>query len=173
MGGFQENQNEESGLIHREDDREESFMKIILRQDVDALGLEGDIVSVAKGHARNYLIPKGIALEASNQNIKLMGMQRKKIEVKRLKAKEDAEKVRSELGEIVITISQKAGAEDKLYGSVTTMDIATQLEKQGVTIDRRKIVMTKPIKTLGEFEVPVKLYPEVMGSLKVVVTPEE
>jgi large subunit ribosomal protein L9 len=148
-------------------------MKIILTQDMDALGLEGAIVEVARGYARNYLIPKGIALEATEQNIKLMGMQRKKIEVRRLKAKEDAERVRERMAEIVVTISQKVGEEDKLYGSVTSMDIANQLEKQGISIDRRKIALDKPIKTLGEHEVPIRLYPEVTGSIKVVVVPEE
>lgn len=148
-------------------------MKIILKQDMDDLGLEGNIVEVAKGYARNYLIPKGVALEATKQNIKLLDMQRKKIEVKRLKAKEDAEKIKEKMAEIVITISQKSGEEEKLYGSVTSMDIATLLEKQGIAIDRRKIVLDKPIKRLGEFEVPVRLYPEVTGSIKVVVVPEE
>jgi large subunit ribosomal protein L9 len=148
-------------------------MKVILIQDMDALGLEGDVVNVADGYARNYLIPKEFALEANKQNIKLMETQRKKIEIKRLKAKEDAEKVKEKMTDIVITISQKAGEEEKLYGSVTSMDIATQLEKQGITIDRRKIALDKPIKALGEFEVPIKLYPEVTGSIKVVVVPEE
>ncbi len=148
-------------------------MKIILKQDMDVLGLEGDIVAVADGYARNYLIPKGIGLEASMENIKLTEMQRKKIEVRRLKAKEDAEKVKEKIAEMVITISQKAGEEEKLYGSVTSMDIATQLEKEGVVIDRRKIILDKPIKTLGDFDVSVKLYPEVIGSIRVVVVPEE
>jgi large subunit ribosomal protein L9 len=152
---------------------EEMFMKIVLTQDRDALGLEGDIVDVANGYARNYLIPKGIALEANKQNIKLMEMQKKKIEAKRFKAREDAEKVKEKMTDVVITISQKAGEENKLYGSVTSMDIASQLEKQGIAIDRRKIALDKPIKTLGEFDVPVKLYPEVTGSLRVVVIPEE
>jgi large subunit ribosomal protein L9 len=137
------------------------------------LGLEGDIVDVAKGYARNYLIPKGIAMEASEQNIKLMETKQKKIEVKKVEAKEEAEKVKERMAEVEITISQKVGEEDKLYGSVTSMDIASHLEEQGITIDRRKIVLDKPIKTLGEYEVPVKLYPGVTGSIKVFVIPEE
>ena len=148
-------------------------MKIILRQDMDALGLEGDIVDVANGYARNYLIPKGMALEANIQNIKLFETQIKKIEIKRLKAKEDAEKIKEKLADVMITISQKAGEEDKLYGSVTSMDIAAHLEKQGILIDRKKISMDKPIKTLGEFEVSIRLYPEVTGSIKVAVVPEK
>ena len=140
---------------------------------MDTLGLEGDIVDVAKGYARNYLIPKGVALEANTQNIKLFETQKKKIEVKRLKAKEDAEKLKERLADVTITISQKAGEEDKLYGSVTSMDIAAQLEQQGIVIDRKKISLDKPIKTLGEFEVPIRLYPEVIGTIKLVVVPEE
>jgi large subunit ribosomal protein L9 len=148
-------------------------MKVILRQDVDALGLEGDVVDVAVGYARNYLIPKGFVLEANKQNIKLMEMQKKKIEIKRIKAKENAEKIKEEISDVVIHIAQKAGEEDKLYGSVTSMDIAEQLEKKGISIDRRKILLDKPIKSLGEFDVPIKLYPKVTGSIKVVVIPEE
>ena len=148
-------------------------MKIILRQDMDALGLEGDTVDVANGYARNYLIPKGIALEANMQNVKLFETQRKKIEIKRVKAKEEAEKIKEKLADVMITISQKAGDEDKLYSSVTNMDIAAHLEKQGILIDRKKISMDKPIKTLGEFEVSIRLYPEVTGSIKVAVVPEK
>ena len=85
----------------------------------------------------------------------------------------EAEKIKEKMLDVVITISQKVGEESKLYGSVTSMDIAGQLEKQGIAIDRRKIALDKPIKTLGEFDVPVKLYPEVTGSIKVVVIPEE
>ena len=123
-------------------------MKIILTQDVHELGLEGDTVNVANGYARNYLIPKGIALEANEQNIKLMETKRKKIEAKRLEAKDQAEMIKEKISDVEITISQKVGEENKLYGSVTTMDIAGELEKQGITIDRRKIVLDKPIKTL-------------------------
>ncbi len=148
-------------------------MKIILRQDMDALGLEGDTVDVANGYGRNYLIPKGIALEANMQNVKLFETQRKKIEIKRIKAKEEAEKIKEKLADVMITISQKAGDEDKLYGSVTNMDIAAHLEKQGILIDRKKISLDKPIKTLGEFEVSIRLYPEVTGSIKVTVVPEK
>jgi large subunit ribosomal protein L9 len=137
------------------------------------LGLEGDIVNVANGYARNYLIPKGFALEANEQNIKLMEMKQKKIEVKKFEAKEEAEKIKEKMADVEITISQKVGEEDKLYGSVTSMDIASHLEKQGISIDRRKIVLDKPIRTLGDHEVLVKLYPEVAASIKVVVIAEE
>ncbi|MBN1906133.1 MAG: 50S ribosomal protein L9 [Deltaproteobacteria bacterium] len=147
-------------------------MKVILTTEIDSLGLEGDTVNVAKGYARNYLIPKGFALEATNQNIKLIEMQKKKIDERRLKAQEGAEKVKELISEKVITITQKAGDEDKLYGSVTTMDIAESLEKEGISIDRRKIVLERPIKTLGEYEVTIKLHPNVAAKLKVMVAAE-
>lgn len=148
-------------------------MKVILREDMDSLGFEGEVVDVAKGYGRNYLIPKGLALEANKQNMQLIEMQRKKIEVKRVKAQSDAERVKEKIAEVVITIRQKAGEEDKLYGSVTTMDIAAHLEKEGVIVDRKKLILDKPIKSLGEYEIPVKLHPEVTGTVKVIVKPEE
>ncbi|MBW2027566.1 MAG: 50S ribosomal protein L9 [Deltaproteobacteria bacterium] len=148
-------------------------MRVILRQDMSELGLEGDIVNVADGYARNYLIPKGIALEANRQNIKFFETQKKKIEIKRLRATEEAEKIKERLADVVVTIAQKAGEEERLYGSVTSMDIAGHLEKQGITIDRKKIVLEKPIKALGEYEVPIKIYPGVVGSIKVEVVQEK
>ncbi len=142
-------------------------MEVILQQDLDELGLEGDIVKVAQGYARNYLIPKGIALEASSRNIKALEQKRKKIEIKRLKAKESAEEVKLQIEAMEITIKHKAGEEGKLYGSVTTQDIAEALEAKGVVIARKKIVLEAPIKELGDFKAVVKIYPEVTGELKV------
>jgi len=147
-------------------------MKVILTQDMDSLGLAGEIVDVARGYARNYLIPKKIALDATEDNIKRTETQRKTIEVKRVKLKEDAQKIKERLAEVMISIAQKVGEEDKLYGSVTSMNIADELEKQGITIDRRKIILDKPIKSLGEFSVPIKLHPQVTASIKVTVVPE-
>lgn len=147
-------------------------MELILTKDFEELGLEGDIVSVAEGYGRNYLIPEGIALEATLPNRKALELKSKKIEVRRLKAKAGAEKVKEQMEALTIKLVQKAGEEGKLYGSVTSMDIASALEKEGITIDKRKIVLEKPIKTLGEFDVSVKIYPEVTASLKVVVDPE-
>jgi large subunit ribosomal protein L9 len=151
---------------------ESDVMEVILRKDVDELGLEGDIVDVAKGYARNFLIPQGMAVAASAQNIKAMEMHRKKIDARRVKATEEAERLRERVEGLEITISQKAGEEGKLYGSVTSMDIAAELEKQGIIIDRRKINLEKPLKTLGEFQVPVKIYPTVTGVITVWVVPE-
>ncbi|MBN2061863.1 MAG: 50S ribosomal protein L9 [Deltaproteobacteria bacterium] len=148
-------------------------MKVILLKDMDDLGLEGDIISVKNGYARNYLIPKDFALEASERNIKLIESKRKKIEIRKLKAREDALKIKEGLADLQITIAQKVGEGDKLYGSVTSMDIASEMEKRGVTIDRRKIVLEKPIKNLGEFKIPIKIYPGVTGFITVSVVPEE
>jgi large subunit ribosomal protein L9 len=148
-------------------------MKVILKQDVDSLGMEGQTFEVKDGYARNYLIPQGLALEATKQNIKLMEAQTKNIEEKRLKAKSEAEKAKQSLGELVVTIAQKVGEEDKLYGSVTSMDIAEQLESKGVVLDRKRIKLDRPIKTLGEFMVPIRLHPEVTATIKVVVVPKE
>ena len=148
-------------------------MKIILKQDVDSLGMVGQTFEVKEGFARNYLIPKGMALEATKQNIRLMESQKKNIDEKRLKAKDEAERAKQSLSELVVTIAQKVGEEDKLYGSVTSMDIADQLEKKGVALDRKRIKLDRPIKTLGEFTVPVRLHPEVTATIKVVVVPKE
>jgi large subunit ribosomal protein L9 len=148
-------------------------MEIILKEDVDGLGLEGDIVNVAKGYARNYLIPKGRASLANPQNLKALELVRKKIEDRKVRAKGDAERIKERLDGMALTFSQKAGEEGKLYGSVTSMDIASELLAADIEIDRRKIALDKPIKTLGEFEVPVKIYSGVTAVLRVVVVPEE
>ena len=148
-------------------------MEVILRKDYDKLGFEGEVVNVTKGYARNYLIPKGIALEANSQNLKVFEMQRKKVEVSRLKARGEAEELKHKMEGMVITFSHKAGEEGKLYGSVTSMDVASYLEKQGIIIDRRKILLEKPIKTVGEFDLSIKIDPDVTGFIKVVVVPEQ
>jgi len=148
-------------------------MKIILQQDIHDLGLEGETVEVADGYARNYLIPKGLALEATAQNLKMMEQRQRKIEAKRLRAKEEAQALREKMEALVLMFRQKAGEEGKLYGSVTAMDIASALEEKGIVVDRRKIVLDQPIKSLGDFDVTVKIYPEVTATLKVTVSPEE
>lgn len=148
-------------------------MKIILMQDLEPLGYEGDTADVARGYARNYLIPKGLAIEASEANLKAFEMRRRKILAKRTKDKEEAERVMEKISEITVTVRAKSGEEGKLYGSVTSRDIAQQLDAQGVVVDRRKIIIDEAIRSLGEFEVPVKLHPEVVATIKVVVEEEE
>jgi len=148
-------------------------MKIILMQDFESLGFEGDIVDVARGYARNYLFPKGVAIEANNSNVKTMDMRKGKIMANRTKDKEAAERVREKISQVTITVRQKVGEEGRLYGSVTSRDIAQELESEGIVVDRRKIVIDETIRALGEFEVPIKLHPEVMAKIKVVVEGEE
>ena len=148
-------------------------MKIILQNDFESLGFEGDIVDVAKGYARNYLIPQGMAIEATKANLMAFEMRKGKIMEKRIKAKESAEEARERISGITVLIRQKSGEEGKLYGSVTTRDIAQGLEKEGVEIDRKKIVINESIRALGEFEVGIKLHPEVVAPLKVIVEQEE
>ncbi len=148
-------------------------MKIILMQDFESLGLEGDIVDVANGYARNYLIPKGIAVRSDNATLKTLETRKEKIMVRRMKDKKSAEQVGEKISQMIVNLRRKSGEEDRLYGSVTSRDIAQELEKGGVVIDRRKIVLEGAIRALGEFEVSVKLYPEVIARLKVVVDKEE
>ena len=147
-------------------------MKVILKKDHE-LGFEGDIVEVKRGYARNYLIPKGIAVEATPANIKMFEQKRKKIEARKLKEKEKALKLKERLEQVEVSFVRKAGEENKLYGSVTNMDVAEELKKLGIDVDRKRIMLDKPIKSLGEFDVPIKLHPDVTASLKVKVLPEE
>ena len=144
-------------------------MKVILMQDVESLGLEGDIVDVARGYARNYLVPQGISIEASTGNLKALETRKKKIMAKRMKDKEAAERVKENISQVTVTIKGKAGEEGKLYGSVTSRDIAQELEKKDITVDRKKIIIDEPIRTIGEFDVGIKLYPEVVAQIKVFV----
>jgi large subunit ribosomal protein L9 len=148
-------------------------MRIILKQNFESIGFEGDTVDVARGYARNYLIPKGIAAEATHANLKALEMRKDKIMARRMKDKEEAERVKEKISQVTVGIRQKAGAEGKLYGSVTTRDIAQGLEKEGVVVDRKKISMDEPIRALGEFDVAIRLYPEVIATIKVIVEQEE
>ncbi len=148
-------------------------MRIILKQDFESIGFEGDTVDIARGYARNYLIPKGIAAEATHANLKALEMRKDKIMTRRMKDKEEAERVKEKISQLTVGIRQKAGAEGKLYGSVTTRDIAQGLEKEGVVVDRKKISMDEPIRALGEFDVAIRLYPEVIATIKVIVEQEE
>jgi large subunit ribosomal protein L9 len=145
------------------------LMQVILEKDFDELGLEGDLVTVAAGYARNFLIPKNIAMEATPGNLKAFELKKKKIEVKRLRAKEEAEKLAAALEGVSLVFNEKAGEEGKLYGSVTSMDIAEAIEKKGIVVDRKKIVIDKPIKTIGEYNVLIKVYPNVTSTVKVEV----
>jgi large subunit ribosomal protein L9 len=144
-------------------------MKVILLKTVDRLGKAGDVVAVKEGYARNFLIPKNVAKEATVANTKMLDAIKKKQSEEDAKnlaaAKTIAEKVES----ISISITAQAGEEDKLFGSISNDDIAQALSGEGVKVDKRDVVLAEPIKKLGEYQVVVKLHPEVKASLKVLI----
>ncbi len=148
-------------------------MKIILKEDVKALGSIGDIVTVKDGYARNYLIPKGLAVRANEKNLKEFEHHKRMIERKLNKVKIHAEELKAKLEEVELNIKQRLGKSGKLFGSVTSLIIEKELSKLGFDIDRKKILLKEPIKTLGNFEIDIKLHPEVIAKLKVNVISEE
>ena len=145
-------------------------MKIILRENVEHLGAVGEIVSVRDGYARNFLIPRGLAYYASPKAIRVLEGEKKQYEGRMAKLKTEAELVAAKLAETQVSIAMQVGEEGRLFGSVTNQMIAQELLDKGFTIDRRTIVLDEPIKSVGEFEVTVKLHPEVHAPLKVWVT---
>lgn len=147
-------------------------MELILREDVDKLGTRGQLVKVSPGYARNFLLPKRLAVEATDSNKKIVEQERQAHLRREAKLVADAGDLAKMMGDVSVTISQKAGENDQLFGSVTSKDIAEALEKQGYTIDRRKIVLEEPIKTLGEFKVTLRLHKEVSTDIAVHVVKE-
>ena len=148
-------------------------MKIILKEDVKALGSIGDIVTVKDGYARNYLIPKGFAVRANEKNMKEFLHHKRMIERKLNKVKIKAEELKEKLEAVELNIKQRLGKSGKLFGSVTSLIIEKELQNIGFDIDRKKILLKEPIKTLGNFEIDVKLHPEVIAKLKVNVISDE
>jgi len=149
-------------------------MKVILKENIETLGHIGDIVKVAPGYARNYLLPKGYAIEATTKNAKALEHAKRQMEYKKNKVLEQAKQLAERIAATPLTLRHQAGEENKLFGSVTNMDLAENLKKLGLEIDRKRIMLAEPIKHLGEYDVPVKVHPEVTATLKVIVTrPEE
>lgn len=147
-------------------------MQVILKEEFSALGKAGEVVKVADGYGRNYLIPQGIAAEVNSRNIRMIEQQKKQILLKTEREKKKAEGFASQLSAVVCTIARKVGEQDKLFGSVNAKDIEECVSAQGIVIDRRNIVLDEPIKTLGEFPVKVKLNAGVSAEIKVVVVAE-
>ncbi len=147
-------------------------MEVILREHVDNLGRRGEVVKVADGYARNYLLPRKLALLATDGNKKQIERERAKFDVKEADEKRAAEAIAERMANVEVVIARKVGETDALYGSVTTADIAQALAAKGFEIDRRKLHLTEPLKKLGEFNVPAKLYPDVVGTIKVKVVAE-
>jgi len=145
-------------------------MQIILKENVETLGHIGDIVKVAPGYARNYLLPKGLAVEKKKKNAKALDHVKRQMAYRKDKTLESARNLAARLTETPIGLLHKAGEEGKLFGSVTNMDIAAFLKGKGFEIDRKTILLSEPIKHVGEFDVTVKVHPEVSANLKVTVT---
>lgn len=146
-------------------------MKVILIENVSSLGKAGDIVQVAAGYGRNFLVPKKLALEATAANIQFLERQRESFLEKAGKEKEKAQAMAEKLEGLLCTLARPAGENEKLFGAITSMDLQEFLNSHGLSVDRRKIILPTPIKTLGSFTVPVKLHPEVSTQLKVDVVP--
>ncbi len=147
-------------------------MKLILREDVENLGKGGELVDVKPGYGRNYLLPRGLAVTANPKNVRELEHQKKMAEAKAAKQKASAEAVAKRLADTPVTLKRKVGEQDKLYGSVTAIDIVEALAARGLQLDRRTIDLPEPLKTVGDFEVPVKLHREVVGKAKVKVEAE-
>ena len=147
-------------------------MKVILKEDVDRLGKVGDVVTVAPGFARNFLLPRGAAYEATPQNLNRIETEKKRYAKNQTKQRQEAEATAAKLGALSLTIRHQSGENDRLFGTVTTMDIAAALEGEGLTIDKRQISLDEPIKTLGIYTVAVKLHADVAAAVKVWVVKE-
>ena len=147
-------------------------MKVILKQDVEKLGKAGDVVKVTPGYGRNYLIPRRFAIEATPGNIKIAEIEKLAQARRDHREKESATVLARDIVKLTVTIQRKAGEGGALYGSVTSLDIADFLITHKIDIDKRKIQLEEPIKTLGEYQVPIRLHREVTAPIRVIVEPE-
>jgi large subunit ribosomal protein L9 len=145
-------------------------MELILRQDVEKLGRRGEVVKVAIGYGRNYLLPRGLAVEVSDANRAMIARERKAHEARMAKEKAEFEGVAGRINTLRFVAPRRVGENNVLYGSVTSGDIAEFLAGKGVEIDKRKVQLEEPIKALGEHEVKIKLHPEVTATLKLTVS---
>jgi large subunit ribosomal protein L9 len=148
-------------------------LRVILLSDQRHLGKRGEVVDVKTGFGRNFLLPQGIALEATDGNIKYFQQQRAKIDAHHAKEREAAQEIANRMGDLRLEIPKRVGETDTLYGSVTAGDVAELLEKKGYTVDRRRIDLEGGIKTLGEHPVRIELHPEVIAEVTVSVVREE
>ena len=147
-------------------------MEVILKEDVAKLGSRGDVVKVAEGYGRNFLLPRKLAIEASAGNKKVIDQMRAAAVRRSAKEKSQAEELSKQFDGLSVTFHRRSGEQDQLFGSVTSGDLADALEKKGFNLDRRKIQLHEPLKSVGEFTVPVKLHKDVTAHLKVVIEKE-
>lgn len=148
-------------------------MKVILKENIETLGAIGDIVKVAPGYARNYLLPRGLVLEATTRNAKALDHAKRQMQYKKDKVLEQARQFAARIEALLLILPHQAGEEGKLFGAVTNMELAERMKAQGVEVDRKKIVLAEPIKQLGEYIIAIKVHPEVVANLKVNVTKAE
>lgn len=149
-----------------------AYTEVLLREDIENLGIRGQIVRVRRGYARNYLLPRGLAVASSAANLKQIENERRVLAKREAREKAAAEQSVKDLAGVSLSFERKAGDEGRLFGSVTTIDIARALEEQGRTVDRHHIRLKDPIKQIGEYDVTVRLHREVTSTIKVIVTPE-
>jgi large subunit ribosomal protein L9 len=149
-----------------------AIMEVILKEDVAKLGSRGDVVKVAEGYGRNFLLPRKLAIEATAGNKKVIEQMRAAALRRSAKEKAQAEELSKQFDGLSVSFQRRAGEHDQLFGSVTSADLAEALEKKGFNIDRRKIQLHEPLKTVGEFTVPMKLHKDVTAHLKVVIEKE-
>jgi large subunit ribosomal protein L9 len=147
-------------------------MKVILKQNVDSLGKAGDLIKVADGYARNFLVPKGLAAEANSRNLKVFEHEKQRILQQAEKIQKQAEEAAARLSAVTCTIVRRVGEQEKLFGSVGAKDVEEALASQGIEIDKKSVLLEEPIKALGEFPVRIKLSAGVTGEIKVVVVAE-
>ena len=148
-------------------------MKVILKDDVEKLGAAGNVVNVADGFARNFLFPKNLALPASKGNLRAIDVIKRQKHFRENKRRREAEKLKDRLEKLSLTAEVQTGEEDKVFGSVTAANIASLLEKQGLEIDRRKIVLEEPLKALGVYTIEIKLASDVVAGIKLWVVKRE
>ena len=148
------------------------MIEVILREDIKTLGRAGEMVRVKPGYARNYLLPQGLAFEATEGNKKRIAAESKARASRDQTEKSEAQKVAATLGDVTLNLSGKAGEEGKLFGSITSQDVADALARAGHTVDKRRIELDHPIKTIGEHSVTIRLHPEVHAQLRVSVVAE-
>ena len=147
-------------------------MKVILKADVASLGKTGDLIKVSDGYARNFLIPRGFAAEASGNNIKALENEKAVITRKAEKERKKAEEMLARFADLTITIARRVGAQSKLFGSVTTKDVEAELVAKGFEVDRKNIVLNEAIKAVGDYPVKIKLYPGIAADILLKVVEE-
>jgi len=147
-------------------------MKVILKETIDSLGIIGSEVNVAKGYARNYLLPQNKAVTATPQNRKMLEQERAKFDIQIAKERKIAEEMAQRLDGVVCTIAAKVSEEDRLYGSVSVRDIVDALAKQDIVVEKRMVLLKEPIKAIGSYDVPIRVYKEVEPEITVQIVPE-